>query len=39
MECVKYMRNQHAGRATFIPLDTIMTKPINEAVRYGNRDI
>eukprot|EP00042_Codosiga_hollandica_P057264 m.843928 g.843928 ORF g.843928 m.843928 type:complete len:114 (+) comp59540_c0_seq5:971-1312(+) len=33
MECVKYMRSQHAGAATFIPLNTIIVKPVNESVR------
>src|ERR1700735_815261 len=37
-ECVcfhphKYMRNQRAGQATFIPLDTIQVKPINDKFR------
>ena len=35
IECVKYMRNQQGGRATFIPLDTIIVKPINETLRFG----
>jgi chromosome segregation ATPase len=39
IECVKYMRTQHAGRATFIPLDTIITKPINESVRSVCADV
>jgi structural maintenance of chromosome 1 len=27
------MRNQRAGRATFLPLDTITTKPVNDKFR------
>jgi len=27
------MRNQRAGQATFIPLDTIQVKPINDKLR------
>ncbi|GAA99875.1 hypothetical protein E5Q_06578 [Mixia osmundae IAM 14324] len=30
MECIEYMRNQRAGQATFIPLDTIQAQPISE---------
>lgn len=33
MECVEYLRNQRAGQATFIPLDTIQTRPINDRLR------
>lgn len=29
----QYMRNQRAGQATFIPLDTIQVKPINDKFR------
>ena len=29
----QYMRNQRAGQATFIPLDTIQAKPINDKFR------
>lgn len=29
----QYMRNQRAGQATFIPLDTIQVKPINDKYR------
>ncbi|KAJ9105029.1 hypothetical protein QFC19_003660 [Naganishia cerealis] len=31
--CIEYMRNQRAGQATFIPLDTIQVKPINDKLR------
>jgi len=31
--CMKYMRSQRSGQATFIPLDTIKVKPINDRLR------
>ncbi|KAG8907644.1 Structural maintenance of chromosomes protein 1 [Tulasnella sp. 403] len=33
IECIDYLRNQRAGQATFIPLDTIKVKPINDKFR------
>ena len=33
IECIRYMREQRAGHATFIPLDTIKSKPLNEKYR------
>ena len=30
---LQYMRNQRAGQATFIPLDTIQVKPVPEKYR------
>ncbi|EMD32195.1 hypothetical protein CERSUDRAFT_118824 [Gelatoporia subvermispora B] len=33
IDCIEYMRNQRAGQATFIPLDTIQAKPINDKFR------
>lgn len=33
VECIEYLRNQRAGQATFIPLDTVQTKPINDRLR------
>ncbi|EJD42066.1 hypothetical protein AURDEDRAFT_168856 [Auricularia subglabra TFB-10046 SS5] len=33
IECIEYMRTQRAGQATFIPLDTIQVKPINDKFR------
>ncbi|KAF8802737.1 condensin complex subunit SMC1 [Phlegmacium glaucopus] len=33
IDCIEYMRNQRAGQATFIPLDTIQVKPINDKFR------
>ncbi|CAG8670941.1 475_t:CDS:10, partial [Acaulospora colombiana] len=33
IECIEYMRSQRSGQATFIPLDTIKVKPINDRLR------
>ncbi|KAJ2928232.1 hypothetical protein H1R20_g8845, partial [Candolleomyces eurysporus] len=33
IDCIEYMRNQRAGQATFIPLDTIQAKPVNDKFR------
>ncbi|KAG7094864.1 hypothetical protein E1B28_005672 [Marasmius oreades] len=33
IDCIEYMRNQRAGQATFIPLDTIQVKPVNDKFR------
>ncbi|KAL1922042.1 uncharacterized protein VTP21DRAFT_10684 [Calcarisporiella thermophila] len=33
IECIRYLREQRAGHATFIPLDTISTKPIHPKYR------
>jgi structural maintenance of chromosome 1 len=33
IDCIEYMRTQRAGQATFIPLDTIQVKPINDKYR------
>ncbi|KIJ62116.1 hypothetical protein HYDPIDRAFT_169279 [Hydnomerulius pinastri MD-312] len=33
IECIEYMRTQRAGQATFLPLDTISFKPINDKFR------
>jgi len=33
IDCIDYMKNQRAGSATFIPLDTIQVKPIPERLR------
>lgn len=32
-ECIMYMKEQRLGTATFIPLDTISVKPVNEQLR------
>ncbi|CAO1619968.1 unnamed protein product [Sympodiomycopsis kandeliae] len=31
--CIEYLRNQRVGQATFLPLDTIQAKPINDRLR------
>ena len=33
IECIQYMREQRAGQATFLPLDSIKVKPLNEKYR------
>ncbi|CAG8591189.1 9826_t:CDS:10 [Paraglomus occultum] len=33
IECIQYMREQRLGHATFIPLDTIAVRPINDKYR------
>lgn len=33
IDCIEYMRTQRAGQATFIPLDTIQVKPVNDKYR------
>lgn len=33
IECIKYMREQRTGKATFLPLDTIVVKPTMEKYR------
>ena len=33
IDCIKYLREHHAGTATFIPLDTIKVQPIDEQLR------
>lgn len=33
MECIKYMRDQRSGQATFLPLDSIQVKPVQEKYR------
>lgn len=32
-ECISYMRDQRCGSATFLPLDSILTRPVNEKYR------
>ncbi|KAF8587801.1 condensin complex subunit SMC1 [Ramaria rubella] len=33
IDCIEFMRNQRAGQATFIPLDTIQVKSVNDKFR------
>ncbi|KAL7424073.1 Structural maintenance of chromosomes protein 1 [Cryptotrichosporon argae] len=37
IDCIEYMRNQRAGQATFIPLDTIQVKAVPERLRNFTR--
>lgn len=36
-DCIQYLRDQRAGQATFIPLDTIMHKPPNANLKGMHR--
>lgn len=33
LRCLQYLRTQRAGQATFLPLDTISAKPVNDKYR------
>ncbi|KAK0550612.1 Structural maintenance of chromosomes protein 1 [Tilletia horrida] len=33
IDCITYMRDQRAGQATLLPLDTLQVKPINDRLR------
>ncbi|KAI8318948.1 RecF/RecN/SMC protein [Martensiomyces pterosporus] len=37
IECIKYMKEQRAGQATFLPLDTLQPQQINESLRHAHR--
>lgn len=37
LDCVQYMREQRAGIATFLPLDTLRVKPIDERLRTEHK--
>ena len=39
IDCIEYMRNQRAGQATFIPLDTIQVKPVNDKFRAFGKGV
>lgn len=39
IDCIEYMRNQRAGQATFIPLDTIQVKPMNDKFRSFGKGV
>lgn len=32
-ECIQYLKDQRVGTCTFLPLDTIRAKPIDEKIR------
>jgi structural maintenance of chromosome 1 len=36
-ECIQYLRDQHRGQLTFIPLDTIQVKAINSSLKGLHR--
>jgi len=36
-DCIEYLRDQRAGQATFIPLDTIQVKPLNSNLKGMHR--
>ena len=38
-DCIQYLRDQRAGQATFIPLDTIQVKPINSNMKGMHRGV
>ncbi|KAK9717729.1 Structural maintenance of chromosomes protein 1 [Basidiobolus ranarum] len=33
IDCIQYMREQRVGQATFLPLDTLVVRPINDKYR------
>lgn len=33
LDCIQYLREQRVGQFTFLPLDTLVAKPINERLR------
>jgi len=37
-ECIQYMREQRAGTATFLPLDVLRAKPIDDRLRLLGHD-
>jgi len=38
-ECIRYLKDQHVGSATFIPLTTIKSKPIDDSLRNLGRRV
>ncbi|KAI5845169.1 hypothetical protein DFP73DRAFT_45390 [Morchella snyderi] len=36
-DCIEYLRDQRAGQATFLPLDTIQVKPLNSNLKGMHR--
>ncbi|PVU96555.1 hypothetical protein BB561_001099 [Smittium simulii] len=36
IECIQYLREQRAGNATFLPLDSLVVKPLNESFRRAH---
>jgi len=39
VDCIEYTRNQCAGQGTFIPLDTIQVKPLNDKFRAFGKGV
>ncbi|TPX34166.1 hypothetical protein SmJEL517_g03097 [Synchytrium microbalum] len=33
LECIQYLKEQRAGKVTFLPMDSLLVKPINEKYR------
>ncbi|KAG0268385.1 Structural maintenance of chromosomes protein 1 [Actinomortierella ambigua] len=33
VECIQFLREQRSGHATFLPLDTLVVKPVNDRLR------
>ncbi|KAF2461668.1 cohesin complex subunit [Lineolata rhizophorae] len=38
-DCIGYLRDQRAGQATFIPLDTIQVKAVNSSLKAAHRGV
>lgn len=36
-DCIEYLRDQRAGQATFLPLETIQVKPLNSSLKGMHR--
>ncbi|KAJ1824235.1 Structural maintenance of chromosomes protein 1 [Coemansia sp. RSA 2675] len=37
IECINYMKEQRAGQATFLPLDTLQPQQVNDSLRHAHR--
>ncbi|KAJ2109754.1 Structural maintenance of chromosomes protein 1 [Coemansia sp. RSA 922] len=37
IECISYMKEQRAGQATFLPLDTLQPHQVNDGLRHAHR--
>ncbi|KAJ2489679.1 Structural maintenance of chromosomes protein 1 [Coemansia sp. RSA 2050] len=37
IECISYMKEQRAGQATFLPLDTLQPQQVNDSLRHAHR--
>ncbi|PVZ98678.1 hypothetical protein BB558_005309 [Smittium angustum] len=36
INCIRYLREQRAGKATFLPLDSLFVNPVNESLRRAH---